>query len=500
MLLRAAIAAVTMTVICCAAGAEVFVGPQAPERGLGIVQNPSFDRGGLSYADHWRPLPGAFRMHRTQREDTRNSLFLQLREDGDGGVVQTVILPPRRALSLRLLATCHADEECAAVATLTRCADGVVLAEVVVDGIERGVLAQGFETGPGGPAELMLRVVGSADGRALIDRVTIAPPVPARHARAPDYSCPDLLLACGEALRVDAGFRPRLLPQAARMLQEAIEDLAGARTTAVGATVTVSVDTPEATDWPARESYRLTVCESGVTINAPAEEGAFRAMMTLIDLIRAEPGGAVRILGVDLHDRPALPWRLAVGHVADPNTARKMARLKLNMALVDARRDDAASVATQLRSLAIEPVLTIGASDADDLTGAMRDALRRLEARFLLVTEPSPAVTAFAREHAERVAVMAPAGDSDPEAWPEEIVALVAADGDEEPLRRRFGAGVRYVLGDLEPSAGAAVAPALERMAAGDRCLGAVIGLAGPDARSTQELADLAWRGLPAGE
>ena len=87
MLRRAAITAVTLTVICCAAGAEVFVGPHAPERGLGIVQNPSFDRGGLSYADHWRPLPGAFRMHRKQREDARNSLFLQLHEDGDGGVV-----------------------------------------------------------------------------------------------------------------------------------------------------------------------------------------------------------------------------------------------------------------------------------------------------------------------------------------------------------------------------------------------------------------------------
>lgn len=510
---RSLIVSMTVLAACCMASAEVFVGPRAPERGLGIVQNPQFESGGMSYADNWRPLPGACRMHRKQRESGEHSLFMELREDGDGGVIQTVNLPSRRRLSLRILATCHADSDCAVVATLTRATDGEVLAEVVVDGIERGVLAEGFETGPGGPAELMVRVVGEDGGRALVDRVTIAEPVPARYARRPDYSGPDLLLARGEGLRVDADFRPSLLPQAARMLQEAIEDITGAPTTSIGATVMVSVGQPQVTDWPERESYHLTVSETGVTISAPAEQGAVWAMMTLIDLIRAEPGGGARILGVDVQDRSALPWRIAsVPDFSDPaNTARTLARLKLNMAVVQYEDKRSSALVNELRSLGIEPVLNIETTEADDVSGSMQDAVTRLRARYLLLRPydvwaedgltahdwDRPAlreVIDFARNRRDQVTVMMGAGGSQPEAWPKKIVPVIgASDGNAERLDRWICAGLPCVLHD----SGAAVPLALKQSAAGDRCMGVVLEIEDLHSPVTQSLADLAWRGLP---
>ncbi|MFP4249218.1 MAG: glycoside hydrolase family 20 zincin-like fold domain-containing protein [Armatimonadota bacterium] len=530
---------------CAVAGAEVFVGPQAPDRGLGIVQNASFDSGGMSYADRWRPLPGAFRMHRKPRETGGHSLFLQLREEGDGGVIQAVDLPPRRTLSLRVLATCHASAECALVATLTRAADGAVLAEVVVDGIERGVLAQGFETGAGGAAELMVRVVGEAGGRALVDRVTIAEPVPSRHAHSPDYSGRDLVLAPGEGLRVDADFEPRLLPQAARMLQEAIEDMTGAPTTTVVSAVTVTVDEPQATEWPERESFRLTVGEGGVRIDAAAEQGALWGMMTLIDLLRPEPDGGARVVAVDARDQPALPWRIA----ADPlrgtalNAARSLARLKVNMAEVDADREDAPALVEALRSVGIEPVLRVGAGDADDITDAMQDGVERMGARYLLVSAPGTdaeadgemrphhwdrpplsQVAEFAREHADEVAVIVPASPMarithqsveefsvgagvrvTPEGWPPEIVALlpVAADDDEQWRESWRDAGLRFVMSTLRSAETVAVEQALEARAAGAECLGARMRRwdaetpAAPRVATLQEQADRAWGGLP---
>jgi hypothetical protein len=442
------------------ATAQVFVGPQAHERALEIVRNGDFDAGGRSYASGWQRLPGTFRIHRTEDEVGGHSLFLKLREDGEAGVVQTVQLPPRRALSLRLLATCHTSTEAAVVATLTRLEDGLVLAEVTVDGIERGTLAQGFDSGRGGPAELMLRLVGDAGSSALIDRVAIARPVQACEARPPDFSGLDLLLAQGQGLRVDADFEPRLLPQAARMLQEALEDLTGARTTEIGAGVFVSVAQPEATVWPEREAYHLTVCETGVTIRAAAEEGAFRGLMTLIDLIRAEPSGGARILAVDVEDRPGLRWRVADGPVGAEiaNTARAIARLKLNMALVDPRREDAAALVSELRAVAVEPVLMIAADEADDITGAMQDAIERLGARYLLVEEPSDAVRAFAQRHAREVTVLRPAESVD--GWPAR--RLVALDG----AGPGSGALIPWQTGS----------------------------------QATQQLADQAWRGMPVTE
>ncbi|GEM_PF-6507977 len=458
-MLRLIAAAAVALAFVSSAAAQVFVGPQAHERALKVVRNGHFDSGGRSYASGWRRLPGSSRVCRIENELGEHSLFLKLREDGEAGVVQTVQVPPRRSLSLRLLATCHTSGEAAVVATLTRIADGVVLAEVTVNGIERGTLAQGFESGRGGPAELMLRLVGDAGSSGLIDRVAIARPVQACEARPPDFSGLDLLLAQGQGLRVDAGFEPRLLPQAARMLQEAIEDLTGARTTEIGAGVFVSVAQPEATGWPDREAYHLTACESGVTIRAAAEEGAFRGMMTLMDLIRAEPAGGARILAVDAEDRPVLRWRVADGPIGAEiaNSARAIARLKLNMAVVDPGREDAPALMSELRSVAVEPVLMITADDADDLTGVTQDAIERLGARYLLVEEPSDEVRAFAQRNAR------------------EVTVLTAASADGWPVPRLVA------LSDAGSGSGALIP-----WHAGSQ--------------ATQQLADLTWRGMPARE
>ncbi len=545
MLKRGVLALMALMVMAPVAGAEVFVGSDVPERSLGIVQNRSFESGGRSYADHWRPLPGAARMHRTKREGGEHSLFLELRETGDGGVVQTVDLPAHHRLSLRVLATCHADADCAVVVTLTRVSDGVILTELSVDGIERGVLAENFGTGPGGPAELMVRVVGAEGGRALIDRVTIAGPVEARHARSPDYSGPDLMLARGAGLRVEADFEPSLLPQAARMLQEAIEDVTGAPTTSIGAEVLVHVDQPESPQWPERESYHLKVSESGVAITAPAEQGAVWAMMTLIDLVRPEPDGGTRVLAVDVRDEPALPWRAvsAVRGQTPTNFARAAARLKFNVAEIDPSQPEASAMARELTSLGIEPLVRLGAETGEDIKSAMRKAVDRLGARYLLILPPKTDgetegamrphrwdqpplsdVAQFAREHPDSVTVIVPASrrvleekqlgslrheaatsvQVTPVDWPAEVVALLPrisrGEGDFDH-QRWFDAGIPSVLRAASDDEPLSVHRALQARANGHQCLGVwmshrICGGSVWEREFTRRAADLAWRGL----
>lgn len=378
-----------------------------------IVANAHFDTGGYTYADHWRPLPGGgFRMLRRAEPGDGHSLYLQLRADGDGGVAQTVCLPAGRTLSLRMLATCWANGGDCALATLTRLSDGVVLAEVKVDGIERGEMAANFDTGAGGPAELMVRLVGNRGARAAVDYVEIGPPVSiARESGRPVFTGDDLVLRPGDGLRVDADFTPRLLPAAAEMLQEALEDVTARPTERVAATVTVSVPQPETTDWPARESYHLHVSRSGVTIEAPAEQGAFWGMMTLIDLIRPEPSGGVRILAVDAHDQPALPWRIAAewrdGSLL--NSARRLARFKLNLAELDVHgAADSDAVVRALRDHGIEPALFLREEPDAETASAIEDFIRRAAVRYVALHTDEPWARRWAEDHPQ-VRVLKPA-------------------------------------------------------------------------------------------
>ena len=485
-----------------------------------IVANGHFDDGGYTYADHWRPLPGGgFRMLRKAEPRDGHSLYLQLREEGDGGVAQTVYLPAGRMLSLRMLATCWADGDDCALATLTRLSDGVVLAEVTVKGIERGELSANFDAGAGGPAELLVRLVGGRGARAAVEHVEIGPPVSvAREVAGPVFSGADLVLRPGDGLRVDADFTPRLLPAAAEMLQEALEDATGHPTERVARPVVVSVPQPETADWPARESYHLSVCNTGITIDAPAEQGAFWAMMTLIDLIRPEPSGGARILAVDVHDQPALPWRIGVdqrlivaGDVV--NAARRLARLKLNMGLVFSTQLTS-EIAATLRSHAVEPVALVTVDpDAGAASAALLNASEAPQARYLLLsipvtavpewtTEPLTTALAVARSDAAEVVVSLEPGSGRPgvsleemleitrqaiPSWPKEVAfALPSIHARDlvEPLEQR---GARWVT-VLHRTPG-------DRTEIGGRgCVGAI--MFGDHA---EDAANLAWRGLPQG-
>lgn len=488
-----------------------------------IVVNGQFDQGGYTYVDGWRLLPGGgFRMLRKAVPGDGHSLYLQLREDGDGGVAQTVLLPANRTLSLRMLATCWANGSDCALATLTRLSDGAVLAEVMVDGIERGELATNFDTGVGGPAELLVRLVGAAGARASIEHVEIGPPVSeACEIGGAVFSGADLVLRPGEGLRVDAHFTPRLLPTAAEMLQEAIEDATGRPTERVAGAVTVSVPQPETTDWPARESYHLSVGATGITIEAPAEQGAFWAMMTLIDLIRPEPSGGARILAVDVHDQPALPWRIGV----DPdlivsnnavNGARRLARLKLNMAAVASRPDLTLEVADTVRAHGVQPVAYVidfsGWEASYDPAAAVRDAVERWGAGYILLDQRSgsasddrPAMQAaleLSRGNAVEVIVypyLPPGGPGSEErlsalretlaGLPGEAIPVLEISSSRGPgsgeLEIQPPPGMRYLVD------GSAVL-ALRARQESDACLGAIF--VGADLEAA---ANLAWRGLP---
>lgn len=531
MLRAIALSLLALSLAATLAGASVFLGPETPFRADGIVNNPQFEDGGASYAAHWRPLPGSFRMHRRFDDVNGHSLFVQLREDGDGGVVQQIMLPPREHLSLRMLATCWSSDECAVVASVVRIDDGEVLTEVVVDGIERGVMAQNLWTGAGGPAELMVRLVGARGGRAMIEWIAFGRPVATAAAGTPVFGAADLVLAPGDGLRVDAGFEPRLLPQAAQMLQEAIEDLTGRMTQRISAVVSVSVDEPQATGWPARESYRLTVDGAGARIAAPAEEGAFRGMMTLIDLLRREPDGGARIVAVDVADAPALPWRVGADHDLDvrdgfEDRVLSTARLKLNMALVDhgppgAGIDDAAAIAL-LRATGIEPLVTIEDTVSERREAAFKrfrelhgvthffiDATRDREGR----PDWSDPLLATAREMAPGIAVIVPAfGElsagspravsvvplpaTEMERWPREVVACLLPDTHSEAAAHLLEAaeanGVRYVF--LHSTYFDGARAALHARQRSENCLGVIIV---GKRNLLQSAADLAWYGLP---
>lgn len=520
------------TLVCLSVA--LVVGPLAADAD-DIVANDHFAVGGYSYADYWRPLPGQFRMLRRAEPSGRHSLYLQLRDEGDGGVIQTIELPPRRTLSLRMLATCWANGDDRVIASLVRVGDGVVLAEVVVDGIERGELAANFESGPGGPAELMVRLVGHKGARCSIEYVTVGPPVATDKVGGPVFAPhQDLVLAPGEGLRVDADFTPRLLPAAAQMLQEAMEDLSSRPVQRVAARASISVAQPESADWPARESYHLTVAKGGINIEAPAETGAFWAMMTVIDLLRREPDGGIRILAVDVEDRPALPWRIGSDdRLGEPShcrtAARALARLKLNLALVEyegtgEHRGDAAAVAA-LRAVGLEPVLIISADCPLPVDAALADARARLGARCFVVdpggdgeTMPpdgldwsEPALRAV-RAAAGEVTVIVPAfaitGDRDngghrfealsPEAlddWPREVVVCLLPPTHSEQAAQAVAVAeakrLRYVIFDERGLEGAAAAVRCRER--NTNCLGVMI-TQGDELR--QKAADLAWGGL----
>jgi len=242
-----------------------------------------------------------------------------------------------------------------------------------------------------------------------VEWVSIGPPL-GEESRIPAAYGPrggDLVLNCGEGLTIHIP-ESVALTNGAAMVQEALAELMGSQPQKLATQVQVTVDEPPASEWPARESYHLEVDKRGVRIHAPAQQGAFWGMMTLIDLMRNEAGGRVRIQAVKVQDQPDLPWRVgtppgALGTAAEQvNTVKKLARLKLNMACVavddlEAARADSVErferLFESLRAHGIEPIAVVGLGRAamglDVQKSVMGAAIEKLQARYLAIYDIS---------------------------------------------------------------------------------------------------------------
>ncbi len=491
----------------------LLVAPALADRAPEIVRNGDFQVGGKAWFAAWRPLHGAVRCLRAG-EGEQKHLHMTLRADGDGGLTQVVELPAGRRLSLRVLATAWDIAESGVIVSLVRVADAKVLAELAVGRIVRGEVSCNFDSGRGGPAWLTVRLQGPRGGQGAVEWVTIGPPVAERPPQQAAYGTEkgDLVLRPGEGLRV-ALPDGDLMASARMMIREALAELMGAEPTRAAATLQVTVDRPAAADWPARESYHLEVDKSGVHIHAPTPQGALWAMMTLIDLLRPEPGGGVRILSARIDDRPELPWRVGCveGLGGEPailtNAVKKLARLKFNMVVVPAgvpsdgpddwelRGHQASQVA---REWGLEPVAALSSClspSADTMEAAVRGVIEQLRVRCLMVDlccgpwdkGLADRLVAAARSFDPPVTLFAPFDASHPREsesrkilsqWPPEIVlvcgpevlesaTLAAALSD---AARRDVCYLLEVRGDAEAKAREALA-ARER---GEQCFGLV--------------------------
>ena len=488
-----------------------------------IVRNSDFESGGRTWSAGWRPLGGEVRLRRVT-EDDRCYLSLLLRGDGDGGVVQQVQLPAHTKLSLRMLATAWDTPGGGVIATLVRSSDGVVLCELTADGIERGEVARNFETGSGGPAELLLRLVGDRGGEGEVDYLRVAAPVSESAGNSVAYgpSDNDLALGPGEGLRIEPPPASERLRAAAEMLDEAVEDLGSFPLTINRRTLRVRLLMVSGPDQP--ESYRLIVDRTGATIEAASAAGAQWAMMTLIDLMRSEPGGGVRILAADVAEAPDLQWRagwVEGSGTMTVNAVRKLARLKMNVALIPATTNSQGEgdwevigrrACDEARRHGLEPVaalLCVHGATAEGLKIAVETVARNLPVNYLLVIYPGAwdaelgdaVLDAVAR--AGRPITVLTALDTDRLSttkaaaalaiWPESVIAICGPECVRTPelaeaLRAATGRGVRYLLAaDHEPAAMARAA--LSARVAGAQCLGLVALDAAPEA-----VANAAWR------
>ena len=498
---------IAVMAICLAAG-------MAPAE---IVRNPDFAAGGRTWSAGWRPLPGEVRVLRGDQEG-RHCLTMVLRGDGDGGVVQQVTLPARRRLSLRMLATAWDTPSGGVVATLIRLSDRQVLCELLVADIVRDQVSRSFDTGSGGPAELMVRLVGDAGGRGRVDWVRIGPLVSERIQQWPvEFGPPerDLVLSPGEALSFEQAPGSPALAAAVEMVQQALGETAGTPATRPGPPVTLP---PPGTG--ASEDYRLVVSPDGVRI----EGNARWALMSLIDLMRREPGGGVRIPAVAVSDAPHLPWR--GGWVEGPpdaatNAVRRLVRLKLNVALIPATTSsqgegdwevigrEACEQALRHGIVPVAVLTCIGQPTGDALRLAAETVARNLPVQYLLLSHPgawNPTVAdailaALAGlDHPTHVIAVLDAegrGRADVvstlDAWPAQVMlacpqSALRSDEVAAAVGRAGRRGVSWLVMVDEDPAAAAVMAASAR-ARGDRCGGLI---APPD--DPEPTANAAWR------
>lgn len=489
-----------------------------------LVYNGDFAWGGQSWVAGWRPLSGDAQIRRIIREG-RPYLHMMLRSDFDGGLVQRVQLPPGRTLSLRLLATTWETPGGGVAASLVRCRDGVVLCELVVEGVKRGELGRNFATGCGGPADLMLRLVGSRGAEAVVDRVSIGEALPERPDAVVAYgpAAQDLVLAPGQGLKIVAPPHP-VLSAASEMLSRVLDDLAPMPLTRPGAPVRVELSGTRTEQWPARESYRLSVSPDGVRVTASAPVGAAWGLMSLADLLRPEPQGGVRILAAEVSDGPDLPWR--AGWVTGPageavNGVRRLARLKLNTALIAASSPSQGEgdwevigreACEAARRHGLEPVAVLQCAADPTRSGlalAVETVARNLAVQMLMINYPGAweaevgeAILAAAGRVEQPLTLLSTldaAGRAPDQVarvlrdWPGEVVLVLAQELAAQPevaraLADAAARGVRYVLA-VGADARAAARLALQARARGDACLGLIAPPHDPE-----PTANAAWR------
>ena len=496
-----------------------------------IVRNGDFEVGGTMWFAAWRPLHGAVQCLRAGEEGHKH-LYMRLRSDGDGGLTQAVELPPRQTLSLRMLATAWDIADGGVILELVRAADGKVLAEIAVGRIVRGIVGCNFNTESGGRAWLTVRLQGPEGGQGAVEWVRIGPELAENEGQQPAYGSAsrDLVLPPGEGLKVETP-RSGLLANGAAMVRGALAERMRSKPARIGATVRVAVSGPETVEWPAREGFLLEVDAEGARIEAATEQGALWGMMTLIDLMRSEPGGGVRILAAAVHERPDLPWRIgwAEGLAGDAssilNGVRKLVRLKMNMVIVAAGTpsegpDDwelrGRSTAALARQWGLEPVVALSSClspSPGTLEAAARAAIEELEARYLMVdlccgpwdSALAGRLGAVARSFDPPVTLLSRfVADDRPQAevrsilnqWPREIVMVCDGECLDSPrlgpaLRSLAVRGAPYLLevdGDPAPLAQRASAA----RARGEQCLG--LAGWGPE---LEETANAAWRAPP---
>ncbi len=505
--------------LCIAALAALAGGVAADE----LVRNGDFEQGGRTWCAHWRPTGGEVRVRRVvEHEDA--SLRLILRGDGDGGVVQVVDMPANAKLSLRLLATAWDTPGGGVVAGLIRQSDGAVLCEMMVGGIERGEISRNFQTGAGGPAELTLRLVGPKGGQGAVERVRIAAPVAACADTTVAFGAPeaDLVLAPGEGLRFEGSAAAQGAQAVMEMVAEAVDDLATVPPTVAGKTVSVHVAGGPG-HWPQTEAYRLRVSDEGVNVEAGGEAGVRWALMTLVDLMRSDDDGGVRVMAAESEDAPDLPWRGAWAAGPDSqatNLVRKLARLKMNVALVPATttsqgEDDWEVVGRDACEEALrhglEPVAALLSKQAtaSGMQVAAETVARNLPVDYLMVAYPGgwdsevgEAVLAGAAQAGRPITVICKL-DVDSvtteqaaaklAAWPTEVIALVGSECVGVPeladaLGKAAERGVTYLLG-VEGAAGPGAQAALSARLAGRNCLGVLALGDDPEA-----VANAAWQ------
>ena len=177
---------------------------------------------------------------------------------------------------------------------------------------------------------IQVQLCGEGNGWALIDNVYLSHPVlrPAVQAVIWHGASSDFLLPA----TLSYGVRGRSSAVLQTGLAMLAKDLQPHNLDVTGSDEAMLRITTNDTSLPrGSEAYALDVSKQGVRVRAASERGAFFGLMTLLQLIAADPEGRTVMIGCSIEDWPELPWR-ALNRGAPGLTPEWMARRKANIA------------------------------------------------------------------------------------------------------------------------------------------------------------------------